>query len=397
MALAALLTFVGVLYWGRTGDIHQSETRTGDRLPFAENAPVYIESAEDFPNEPKGLHPTRLVVGQGAGERSGERSFDTPDFLGSHGVSSRTAGIFYFDDREHVVKTVSGSTLAQTRVTNSDLSGYFLVSNDGQQIAWSSGEFTNGETRATLKISAAYPDKKDLGRQSSQSLHSQTLSGQQAFVPLAWSADNQTVWYGQLSLDEQIAGVRAYSKLFQVNTDAEAVGPDAEPDAEREIAFPAKDLRGIGVDAERGRVFFLKEYLPTDSTPAAISPALVVFDLLTEEIAEYPLLTEFPIVSSIAQNGDFIALGLRSGEQTQNQVFLINTTTNLTQSLATLADKQEVVGFLDGDLLLSRGGINRGTWRVSLDGAGGGAVGAVRTGVESRVNTMRAIAIIPAK
>lgn len=378
-AVVGLLLFAGALYWGKYVVPLENVSPNFAKSELSPGTLVYMESPEDFPNEPSGLHPTKLIAN--------ERTMATPDLSNTHKVSARKDGIYYFDEREHVVKTSGGKTLNQTLVTNADLSGYFLVSLDGERIAWSDTNFKNGESEVALKISTIDTNGNKSSDSPVTTLHTQTFSGQQTLVPLAWSPDAKTLWYGLLNLDEQVAGVQKYSKLFQVATDTTDIEPT--PLAEREVVSPASDLLPIGIDAERGRAFYLR--LATETG----SQMLVLSDLLTEEVTEYLLSDTLPIISSYAQNEEFIALNLRSGDQTQNQILLINTTTDLSQSLATLTDQQEVVGFVDGSLYMSRTGINRGTWKLDLDGASSRTVGATPGAVESRVNSMRAITIVP--
>src|SRR3990172_4747465 len=65
------------------------------RQLFASDSILYIETSDDFPIEPKALHPTRLQIN--------DQTLETPDLSLAHDISARTTGLYYFDERKKLV------------------------------------------------------------------------------------------------------------------------------------------------------------------------------------------------------------------------------------------------------------------------------------------------------
>jgi hypothetical protein len=310
---------------------------------FPQNYSITVEDAEDFPGDPAQLHPPRFEALSTRGDKLGE--YPAPGFLrgGQLGVTSHH--LYYFDSEAKVIKeAVTGATIEISRVPDARLGGFFAIGNGETRLAWSRSTPSPEGNRAELMLGTRHN-----GEISERVLVSQTFEGREAFVPLAWTDDSESLFYSVFNFDEGSTLPGHFSNLYQLNVEALLTGEEVEPNM---IAFPSKEARLVALDVPSGTMLFQD------------GAELLLTNIAGGDESIFPIGESMRAISAAFSVGQ-VAVSLEKSDGTAELLFL-DTVTDLQEGFAIEGSGIRLVGFNEGFIFTREepAGL-RGTFRLS--------------------------------
>jgi hypothetical protein len=322
---------------------------------FPQNYSITVEDAEDFPGDPAQLHPPRFEALSTRGDKLGE--YPAAGFLRGGQVGVTSHHIYYFDTEAMVIKeAVTGATLEISRVPDARLGGFFAIGAAETRLVWSRSTPSPEGNRAELVLGTRHN-----GEISERVLVSQTFESREAFLPLAWTEDSESLFYTVFDFEEGRVPSTDFSNLYQLHVEALLTDGDALTDDDikpNSIAFPSEEARLIALDVPSGALLF------QDGTE------LLLTNIAGGSESVFPI-PESQVATSAAFSVGQMAVTLEKSDGA-SEVLFIDTVTDLQESFAIAGSAIRLIGFNDGFIFTREepAGL-RGTFRLSRRAEGG--------------------------
>lgn len=313
---------------------------------------VTLEDAQDYPNDPAGLHePTFHILDQ---NDNTEQILKAQNFERSQSLIGTSRNLYYFDKNEKKIReAISDKTLDFTQVDNADLSGYFTVfyqQNLPERIAWVDSRFEDGNTISEIWMATAEQEIKPI------KIFSQTFKGEQSLIPQTWLSDGETLLFSSFDFTNEISFDHGFENLFQLKIPYQGAPLIKEP---QKILFPKKNALLLALNSD------LDQYI------YKLKDEIIIGHLDNDETKSYQLADADLKIIGVAHAVNSIALSIYDQAKELNQIVLlpsISRTVNLVEFdgedlLPMYLDEQEII--------VSRAGTEAesGTWEVVLYGA----------------------------
>jgi hypothetical protein len=319
---------------------------------FPHDSMVYVEHGLDFPNDPRALHPAKIQVESGSGI---VLRADTPDISAQHGVRTTAAHIYYIDAQNKFVREVRGQAVPNSQLPNTDLSGRFIVyepEHEGsQRLALNRATFSNGITTSEIVVL----DRVD-GEIISRSVRVEAIEGEEILVPLAWSSDGESLYFGRTT-DVSNFDTPLYSAAYQIKiTQTRSAGESQQLPQANSLEFPSETAELVSVDGRSGQLIFIDQ-------------GQVIISSLDAPKVQQRFTLEDPQsrVMSVAATEGLIGLSILLSDRSR-QLLVYQTGSQVVTLHDVSGEGVGVLGWQDEQLIFTREGPreSRGTFLMSL-------------------------------
>jgi hypothetical protein len=324
----------------------------GNAAGFPHGVLTYIEHGADFPNDPRALHPAKVQVESGS---EVVLSADTPNISFQHGIQTTGAHIYYIDTQDKVVREVRGQVVPNSQLPNTDLSGRFVVFEPAQEgserLALNRATFSNGITTSEIVVL----DRVD-NQIVSRSVRMEAIEGEEILVPLAWSSDGESLYFGRTQ-DVSDFDMPLYSAAYQIKiTQTRPAGESEQLPQANSLEFPSETAQLLSVDARTGQLVFIDQ-------------GEVIVSSLDAPATEQRFAFENPQsrVTSLAIAEGLIGMSVLLSDRS-TQLLVYQTGSQVVNTHEVSGEGVRALGWRDEQLIFTREGPfeSRGTFLMSL-------------------------------
>ncbi|MDP2587649.1 MAG: hypothetical protein Q8P33_02655 [bacterium] len=358
----ALLVLLGLLGGLAIISFRVGQAPTNTAVHFEADQLLAVEDHEDYPDDPRALHPTYVHLINSSGKSTGEiqASFETPGLSRNNPIRHTSRAIYYFNgERAELVSAVDQVSVPGTQVQEERFGGFFAVQAVGDTDVLAYGRTHPQDNEFVLELVVITRDGDSF---SESVVWRETTGSAKAVIPFAWADDHETIFFSTRPLS---SGQPRYTRLLQVRVPQVVDQTDRleVPDVSA-VVFLTDTAELVALSADTNMALFIDQD-GQDET----AQTLTLQDLLSGREQTLVLNANQQIrAAAVGVEVALIEIIDRTETSGQSSFWVMQFALDRPLRLSVPGEQHAIVKINGGEALVTSQSGRRGTWRLPLAG-----------------------------